>query len=550
MPNNRPPSQRGRSLSQEIAELDQQLVELLVRRSRLMAKAAKARRSKNLPTVEPRQEKYLWYVWEEALKREGGSPQTFKRVFAMLNSLGYETEPEPSPQPAPFVFKPKPEPVDIDASGPGSAVQAAMAMAFSQMAGRDCAVGPVFIADPLFEMAKALNQVGGRASWGENVLTMREGQGLSFDKDVVYVGESAVNFLILLMLAASRHGRVRFSGGASLKLLNLSPLARLMPRLGARLSPVDPKLPGLPARLEASAMVEGPVVLDDPELPRATAAALALAAPFFPSGLDFTYATGLEAAVHMHEALDLLERFGVACEHDIDGETGRFRAAQAEPTAPETFAPLLDPVLCAYVLALPRMAGGRVKLGGMPAPGPLWRDAVAILDAVGCQVETSAASVSSTCGEWPQQPRLAPATPELLPLAAVLGCAGTTKGAAAIEIAEGDPLAADAARLTEAAGCNVELGATEMTQTRPEERQAYHDRPYLAPSPYWALAAALGAYASPGLKLSNPGVLAEAWPGFMRFYTSLPTVRGELTPPPPKKKDDEPKRKGRRIKLG
>jgi len=58
--------------------------------------------------------------------------------------------------------------------------------------------------------------------------------------------------------------------------------------------------------------------------------------------------------------------------------------------------------------------------------------------------------------------------------------------------------------------------------------------PWSSPSCTWAVALALAAFARPGLKLLNPGIVTERMPGFWQWYNSLPcpaTIRPPVVDP-------------------
>jgi hypothetical protein len=63
----------------------------------------------------------------------------------------------------------------------------------------------------------------------------------------------------------------------------------------------------------------------------------------------------------------------------------------------------------------------------------------------------------------------------------------------------------------------------EGTRLVPPETSAHRTAtPWTAPSPVWAMAYALAAFARPQLKLANPGIMTALYPRFWALYNALP----------------------------
>ena len=71
--------------------------------------------------------------------------------------------------------------------------------------------------------------------------------------------------------------------------------------------------------------------------------------------------------------------------------------------------------------------------------------------------------------------------------------------------------------------------------------------PWTAPSPAWAIAYALTAFARPHLKLANPGIMTALYPRFWALYNALPEAHASQAIHQSEERRDEPKRK--RVRL-
>jgi 5-enolpyruvylshikimate-3-phosphate synthase/chorismate mutase len=527
----------------EILDLDGRLTELLVERAQFLARIGARRRGKHLPLADPTLERTLWTAWEKHLTAGKLSPKLWKQLFVLANAIAYdlsETGTEPSRET--FVLAPGSDPADVDLPGPVSQVHVRLLAALAAASGQAVTARPVILSDPLVELAKALNQVGGSLSWEESGLVAAESGGLAFEGHTVFAGHDPFNFCLLLALGLTHPGRSRFSGGPELKMLDLSAFNRVLPALGARLAPIDMKSPGLPARLEAGGPM-APEVKLEAGAPEGLAAALATAGWTYPEGLSVLYPEGAACGRHTSAAAQVLRACGIAVEHT----PGRIRVRRGEVKLPE--APLLplDGLLCAYLLALPAFRGGRVRMwGAWPAEDQACAAAGALLAAAGLNLNAGETSAVSEPGTRPDTPRLEPILPELVPLAVAL-VARLQKGGTVL-LPAGYPSAGEAMELAAQAGCQASREDRVLTVT-PGGRPAEKPAPFAAPDPTFAMALGLVAHLSPGLTLANPGIMASLWPGFFSLYNRLPHIRGSFLRPT---KDEPPHaeaKKRRRVRV-
>jgi 3-phosphoshikimate 1-carboxyvinyltransferase len=545
----RPPQRGGQR--EGLAGIDRQLIEALARRAQAMANAARARKARGGSLADREQERSSWREWAAQASAAGLDLPTLRKLFALANGLGYELAGhEPAAPARRLFFRPDPGPLDLDLAGPRSRLFQRAALFSAGVRGAVLRLDPAVLDDALADLAKALNSAGGRVSMGADALTVDAGPAPDLANRSLFVGEDELNLYLLLALAVGRPGRSTFTGGTALKALDLAPAAELCTRLGARLAAVEPMSWGLPARLESTGLVDsglhhGEIIsrLDlGEDTPPLLALALALAAPFYPAGLTLAWpeVPALDAA--MAQAASLLPLLGAKAESA--GRTLRVLPGITGPDAAPAVS--LDPLLAAYLLAAPRLAGGRVAVSGpWPAAGAESRAAADVLDllkAAGLDVAVAADRVQVKAVAVPTHPMLSAAgRGELAPLACALALAapeGATLRLPEDSMAEAEAFFAACGRQSRPAGEALELVPTgSAAAPRPEPALP-------CASAWWVLGLAVAAFALPGAAPANPGLLSGLWPAFPRLYADAFGPRREI----PKEPDNDRKPR-RRVKL-
>ena len=542
MPNNSEKFPQKQSVTDELEQLDSRIAELLAKRTELLARSARARRERGKPLASAHQEKRLWAAWDAVVRRLGAKPSLWKRCFTLLNSMAYDQATKTRDSAQVITLLPAKGDMAVDTPGPLSQRRAMHLAVLAASSGQSMDLAGVILSDPVVELAKALNQAGGHLSWEPGRLQARAGARLDFSRDMIFVGESIQVMLLMACQIAASGGHIRLSGGPTLKLADLTPLARVFNPLGARFAPIDPNAPGLPARLEATGIIESRPHLDEDQ-PEGLAAALALAAP---------------CALGVEDAVEALRSMGIDARH----EPGRVSVPHGEPVASGPLGLPLDPELCACLLAMPRAAGGTVRLQGRwPRRDAMAHAVESLLDQAGLDFNIGDGDVTTVKAGRPGPRVLEPGNAHLLPLA--LALAACTSGPTRVSIPEDfidQGLIADFADLI-AASVEIEDNAATVDRygnaliDEPLEAPETGSRPWLAPSARWILAAAVASFRRPGIALANPGALSDAWPGFIRVYNRLPRLVGELEPVRPAKdqedegKDDDSRPKKRRIRI-
>ncbi len=521
----------------ELLGIDARILELIQERSRLMRKESSWRRSKGHSRIDPALEKGLWAEWELAGKELGVAPKLLRQLFSTLNILGDESAQIKRKADTGYVLRPRREPVRVTTPAPRSLKGTRMWTALSALANQDTLLTPVIQNDPLIELIKGLNQVGAGLSWTDESVEhlASEREPLNFEEKLVFVGDDIFNLHILVAQCLGGAGRVKFAGGAALKLADVTPLNNILPALGARIVPLNPHAKGLPVRIECGGEMQGKVAFPA-SAPADFAAALVLAAWSYPLGLHLTFENHPAAAEAAAEAAALLS----VCGLDIKTNSNECIVPAAQPKLPGKPEPVVDAALAAYLLALPIFADGTVTLTNAPAQLAS-HPAMSALTALGIDLNCSDGDIIASAVKLPDQDIDFGDDPALLPLGLALALCAKRELKVSLPA---DPDAADAARqFLDRMGANYELEDSNISIT---PSHLGWEGTWASPDPYYCLGSALAAFVNPGIALENPGQLTSVWPQFWNIYNTLPT--GKMRPAPVKETPrDKPKR--RRIKI-
>jgi len=404
-----------------------------------------------------------------------------------------------------------------------------MMLAMAAASGKMTTLSPVTMNAPNKDLAKALKQAGAPISWDDDYIRNDGGKLLGFEGNMIFVGEDSFNFYMLLCLALGHAGRCKFTGKPGLQLMDIGSLNKVLPRLGARLVPMNPNNPGLPARLECGGAMDEAVTLPggaDPDF----AAALTLAAWSFPGGLTINGLSS-EARVRVAEAVAVLNQCGIKASMKKDSVTvsDGIPEIEARPVLP------LSVKLCSLLMALPVVAGGSIKISGQWPKGDTADLVLEELKKLGLKVDIATENLIATMeGEVPAGATIGLCeVPELRPLALALGLKA---GDAVLTGDTGDTMIELLDRM------GVAYDATEEWLVL--KGGGSWDDTWFSPDPVWSMACGLAAYSVPGILLENHGEVTATWPEFWNFYNSLPT--GVMKPKPVKEEKND---KRRRIKI-
>lgn len=536
----------GTSLKDVVAEIDRDILRLLLRRHNLLERMRGGR-----PRLDAAEEKFLREAWQKAVSRVSRDADLSGRFFALMQDAAFLPRPAAESQEADaqgvdaapaaerreaFNLAPPRKPLELSLRSPLACREARAWLFLAAASGQPLRLAPCLMNDPLVDLLKALNQMGAAVTREQDAVIARVAEPLGCPDKVIYLGDSIWNLFLLLAFYVGRPSRVKFIGETELKLADFSSTRRFLPQLGARFINVIPRSSGLPARLECSGIVPGRVDLP-PDVPGELGAALLLAAPF----LEHEFTLGLAGHPQRERviafALPLLQAAAIS----VAERDGAVSVRPSTPVVPAEPALPMDAELAAFLLSLPMPLGGDVRLEGAWPAGPDADAAWELLRVMGVPVQAAPAGRGAV-GVKLEAPRRAARlstvpqvtlerlSDRLAPLPLALAACAALDGAEAdapatvLEALRCPPaLAAD---FFSAAGLVL---AGDALRPGPELRdggKSFAGPAWNAPSPSWALALALAACARParchGLRLGNPGILTALYPGFWALYNALP----------------------------
>lgn len=495
----------------QIRDVDRDLIRLIARRARLIAKL-----SDNGITG---REKELRTAWEQGAASVSRDPRFIRQMFTLLQEV--EVAPEESTA---YNLAPVRQALDITLPAPASSRQTRLLLTLAAASASQCTLSGVLLNTPVMECLKMFNQVGASLRWeddGRIDCTGTEpttGHNKTVLDKVVHAGDDLLNVYLLLFQMVTRPARLKIIGESALRFVDLTALRRFLPLLGTRLTCLVPGQEGLPARIEASALLPDTVPVPA-DLPIDAVVALLLATPFWDRPVTVSLADHPQAQAILDEVLPLYTLCGVQCEvqeHSLCVTPGNV----VVPPAPVLD---MDLALCGVFLALPAFCGGTLTLTGR------WSetDALAkpLLDMLSrattvtvhedrvssaCSAPMNAISEAWDCTALPQT---------LIPLALAVTALASRNAEGAVRPCAMPRLPEQAdAVLVESflnqVGLVAQNGVLDAIIPSPT--------PWASPSMDWALGLALGAFVRPHIKLANPSVVTSYMPAFWTFYNSLP----------------------------
>lgn len=525
-----------RSPVQSLLDIDRELARLLARRARLLNKATGGRKGSD-----PALEKQLRQAWENHAARLSRDPRFVHQLFTLLQEVDVIDRDEEDARPG-FNLSPSRRAVDVEIDAPASIRQTRLWLALAAAAASEVTIKGALINDPMIDFVKALNQSGASISWDEfGSVHVKAACPLDFSDKVVYIGEDALNLYLLIFLAIGAQSHLKITGGAALKLADLSALSHFLPGLGARLTNVVPKTKGLPVRLESAGILPDDITVPA-DLPADALSALLLAASFWKGPVTLRLPETPVAASCVASTLPLLREAGI--DATADGSTVRIVSGTVSIPAEPTLD--MDPLVATYLLGLPAVAGGNVRLTGRWAAECAESGAaLSLLQAGGLEVKHDKNGIASTYASVPgdMDAALAGLSPAYAPLALLFSAAtfASEKPAHMPALPSGtDALAATGLLGQLGLEADAETGALHHVET---------DIPgagWASPAPEWSMALAFGSFLRSGLRLANPGNITELMPAFWALFNGLPSP--DLRPKPKEIPDAKPAR--RRIIAG
>ena len=531
-----------RPLRETVCEIDRDILRLLLRRHNILT-----RMRGDKSRLDSAEEKMLRESWEGAVARISRDARLSGHFFSLMQEVEFLPRPlgerlaenaegsengggrdgeAPAVQEGPdkriaFNLAPPAKPVRLRMQAPLACRATRAWLMLAAATGQPTRLTPCLMNDPIVDCVKMLIQVGASLTREDDGVTARPAVALAAPDKVLYVGDSAWNFYLLLGHYLGRPSRAKFMGESSLKLADLSAVRHFLPIMGARLVHVVPKSDGLPARLECSGIIPDSVVMPA-DTPAELAEGILLAAPGYEHSLMMDLTNHPAQKTILARTLPILRAAGA--EVGVEGGVVRIHPTKLEiPAQPDL---PMEPELALFLLALPLALGGETSLAGQ---WPQWPGAEAgwkLLHSLGLDLqqqkgkdgnEIKAASAAPIKNfSLAALPTDLPA--DWAPLAVGLAACSALRG--------GQPTLPVLPQGTDTYEVESFLNALGLEQDN-EDRLCKNEQSgvkagWNAPSPVWAMAFALAACAKQHQKLGNPGVMTGLYPAFWVLYNSLP----------------------------
>lgn len=509
----------GKSLRASVAELDQEILRLLVRRTNLLNKI----REKGRVPVEV--EKYLREAWQDAVGHVSRDPELSGRFFSLMQQISFLPKPggkseenlPGSMRRQAFNLAPPDKPVHINLTAPLSGCQCASWLYLAAASGQKLRLAPCLQNDPLVDFVQGLAQMGAAITREDDAIYVREAAPLATPDKVIHAGSGAFNLYLFIAHYLGRHSRVKLVGDASLQLSDFTALIQLMPALGARFVCLVPKSNGLPARLESSGILPAGIT-PDAQIPSQFVEALLLAAPFYETPFAVDLRSQPERESILAHVLPMLQESGAVFALQ-DKTIGISPSQLTIPPSPDI---PMDAELAAFLLAFAPALGGEVKLGGTldhwPENEQFW--SLCLKNGFRMTKEGVEARFATPANSFPADD-FSPKCPwQTACMTALLACAALNGGD--ITLPPDMRILPEVVDFLRMAG----LGLSDEGKVKVEERG--ENLVWNAPTPAWALALAVAACrrsGKQGWQLGNPGIVTELWPHFWALYNSLPSPR-------------------------
>lgn len=536
----RPPKtqeKQRKPLRQSVAEIDQEILRLLMRRTNLIAKM---REKGHLPVAD---EKFLREAWQNDVARVSRDPELSGRFFALMQQITFLPRPtSKSDEDLPgaqrrkaFNLAPPEQPIHASLVAPLAQQTTIAWLYLAAASGQALTLEPCLQNDALVDFVQGLAQVGAAITREDDAIITRSSQPLATPDKVIHAGSSEFGFYIFIAHYLGRYSRVKITGANELQLKDFSSLRQFLPGMGARLINIIPKSDSLPIRLESSGILPAGITPGS-EIDPQFIEALCLAAPFYEAPFAIDLAKQPQKASILAHIVPLLKASGAV--FSLQGNTISFEPSELLiPPQPKV---AIDPELAAFLLAFGAALGGEVELKGIwvdwPENEDFWQLCLKNgyrLQNEGIKAAYKAKITSFNAQEFQPSEEWQTACVASLAAAATLNGGSATLNATACANID----VTDFMRI-----CGLSIGDDgSLALGKKHEGLAWN-----APSPAWAVALAVAACCrreKQGWPLGNPGIITEIWPAFWAFYNSLPDPKLRQR----EEKPAQPEKQRRRI---
>jgi chorismate mutase len=563
------------TLTEEVSALDDELIRLLAKRSKLVIKMRGGKTHAASP-ASIKSEKQIRNNWEAKTGRISRDSRFIRQLFNLIQDIAVQNADLPDDAPALALYNLAPirSPVRLNLAGPGLEEEAMLWIALGAAFDVEMQIEGVQRTKGMLDFSKAFSQAGANINWVEtsdfwsdSVNLQHAGRNCTFgaDSKAVFVGESHLAFYLLTLLNLNRPGKKRFTAAHALKNTDLSALYKMLPELGGRLAFSVPGSRGLPASVEHSGVLPSSYTIPA-DLPLEGIMALLLSAFVWQQELTLNLENLPAAAAY--KALSSMTGFFTAFPEaaEVNAATVQYKPWAGLPNK-KTVPVVMNPVLAAFTLSLPFFTGGETMLHGNWAELPESAACIALLRRAGLKVELKPGCISSThqgyrTNKKPPEAILCNTLPEnLLPLFWVFNAAlaafsvqpkqqpepqseaqakdqpktqtDLRHGLFLSHVPEDADLFLAGDLLTQF-GLSLQQLETgfNISPLPPDEARAIASKNHgwSSMNPYWTLAFSLGAFFKSNLKLSNPDSATDIFPGYWALYNGLPDPSQKVTP--------------------
>jgi chorismate mutase len=555
------------SLADEVSALDDEIIRLLAKRSKLVVKMRGGKTHAANP-ASIKSEKQIRSNWEAKSSRISRDNRFIRQLFNLIQDISVQKADLPADAPALSLYNlaPMRAPVRLTLAGPGLEKEAMLWAALASAFGVEILIEGTQRTKGMSDFFKAFSGAGAALRWTpgdpveelwlESLTVCGTDQNNKFGAGnaAMYVGESALAFYLLAMLHLDRPGKKRFTGAHALNNTDLSAFYKMLPELGARLAFNIPGSRALPAGVESSGVLP-PSYTVPADLPLEAVLALLLSAFVWKRALVLNL-ENLPSAI-AYKALSILTPFFTSFAEAAEVETTSIHYKNWDGLTDRLSVRVaMNPELSAYILSLPFFVGGEVTLNGNWAELPESAACIALLRKAGLKVELRADCILASHPGYKKfpfkngQPEaiLCQTLPQnLLPLFWVFNAALATHARSqniSPDSIQQDGIclshAPEEADLTLAEDLLTQFGLSlqkldcglRITTLLPEDLKciAAKTHGWSSMEPYWTLAFSLGAFFKSNLKLSNPDSASDILPDYWVLYNKLPDPRPKFEP--------------------
>lgn len=420
-------------------------------------------------------------------------------------------------------------PLDAVARVPGSKSMTNRALVLAALAEGESRLSNVLFSDDTVYMSEALLAAGFGIESDPDALTIQIKGGLgrivARERTRLFVGNAGTAMRFLTALLCLTHNEYELTGTARMRERPIGELLDALTALGASVySSEGTGCP--PVVINGAGLVGGECRLAG-NISSQFVSAILMAAPCARQDVTITIADRPVSLPYIRMTLSMMQAFGVDATISDDARTIMVPAGQRY--RPRQYAIESDASSASYFLAAPAVAGGRVRVNGIPEESLQGDTAFAsLLAKMGCQVTRSPEGIEVRAergmlrGIEADMHDISDTFPTLAVTALFASGPTTIRNIANVRYKECDRISAVASELVKL-GAGVEEFEDGLKITPPGDIMSI--RP-AAPIATWddhrmAMAFSLAGLVIPGVEILDPDCTSKTWPEYFRDLAAL-----------------------------